>query len=910
MTARSVLIASIAVIAMAGPAWGDARTQARKAFQEGLALIDRGEYDAAIAAFEAANAAVPHPDVQYNLAYACVDAGRFEEAVKWFEIYLSQVKSPPDEAEIRQTMARLRSVIAAQPREPDVEVDTTEPPPTNSSLAADATRLRELARAIYAISKERADELEAIARRIASAPPPAVAPTPSAAPSPAPLPPPDLPKADDRPVRTVEEYQEQDVVTAATRRAAKPEDAPAVVWVITQQEIRERGYETVAEALRTVAGLHVVDDHVFVDVGVRGVHGGLRGQSRIIKVLIDGFSVSFRPTSGNFLGLEMIPIRAVDRIELVRGPGSALYGANAFLGVLQIITRRGGDIRGGSITARGGVSTGVYDRLGEGTSYPSVAGDLIAGTQAGKMSVLIGLQAAGLDRSGLLLPSSSPLGAAIARTEGDISEHDTSSPLSLFAGIGYDLGSAGTLTLEGGWQRLHSRAEWLDYGALTHYTRVVLDNVWARLAWEKPLGEHFTLASNVAYGFGGPGEGHRIRPVRTDATSPDPARHLIERYASHSVAGSAEMAWTGPRQLEIRGGADFDLDIQDLRSVDTVFDTAAGARGPGDSVPAPDATLGIETLANFGAYLLVSARPLEWLDMVAGLRFDHHNRYGGALNGRLGAVFRVGGPFYIKALYGSSFRAPAADQLFSGAAYLGDALGCLTYAPCASSGLAPQIAHTGELVLGVALPERRLNAQITGYVSFVDDLIVSFPNVGGFFVTSNAGSYLSRGLELEISTTLPEPKKGLTMKGHLFASAEATTADIPVSQFSPAESIRDEFRDAALFPELSGGLGFDIAYLPAKLGLYLEGRYVGRRSPSGSNLALGSATYSSGELADHFVLDANLSTRDLSWLSGRETVISLRVTNLIGSNTAEGGFRGWDVPGAPRMIFLRLIQEF
>ena len=101
----------------------------------------------------------------------------------------------------------------------------------------------------------------------------------------------------------------------------------------------------------------MIDDHVFIDVGIRGVHAGLRGMSRILKVLIDDHPVAFRPTSGSLLGLEMIPIRAIDRIELIRGPASALYGANAFLGVLQIVTRRGGDVRGGSLAARAGLDT-------------------------------------------------------------------------------------------------------------------------------------------------------------------------------------------------------------------------------------------------------------------------------------------------------------------------------------------------------------------------------------------------------------------------------------------------------------------------------------------------------------------------------------------------------------------------
>lgn len=927
---RQIVRALVLLLALwPAVAMADARTQARRAFQEGLKLIDAGQYDRAIEAFEAANDAVPHPDVQYNLAYACVDAGRFEEAVKWFSVYLEQKPAPPDAAEIEQVVTRLSTIIAATtpaPATPPRAVDTpVEPGP----LERDAVRLRELATAMRAISRERAEELDAIAARVAAARTaatggtgakprddgtsiPADGATPDARETPAGRP--DLAAAgvtrpDGRNVRAVEEYQEQEVITAATRVAAKPEDAPAVVWILTQQQIRERGYETVAEALRTVAGLHVVDDHVFVDVGVRGVHGGLRGQSRIIKVLIDGFPLSFRPTSGNLLGLEMIPIRAIDRIELLRGPASALYGANAFLGVLQIVTRRGGDVRGGSITARAGVSSGVIDVAGGSTAHPSVAGDVILGTQSGRASILLAASAAGLDRSGLQIPGTSPIVDPLTVARTNVSEDDTASPISLFGRFGYDLGEGGALTLEAGFQRLHSRAEWLDYGVLTHFSRVVLESVWVRGRWEKAFGERWSLLANVGYSQGGPGEGHRLRPLRLDAISPDATRYLVESYGSQAFAGGAEVEIKLPLELALRLGADIDVDLEDLRSVETVFSAAAGARQAGDRVPAPGATLGDDTQSNIGAYAQLSGGPLPWLGLVGGLRFDYNDRYGAAVNGRLGAVFRVGGPFYVKALYGSAFRAPAPDQLFAGAAYLGDTIGCLTYAPCASAGLEPQTAHTGELVVGLVIA-RSLEAQLTGYLSVVDDLILSFPNVGGFFVTSNAGSYLSRGLELEISTELPGLPAGLGVEAQLFGSAEQTSADIPRAQFEPAESIRDEFRSAALFPELSGGLGLDVSYAPAKLGLYAEGRFVGARAPSGSNLAVGASTYDDGLLPAYFQLDLNLSTRDLMLLGERETVISLRVTNALGQRAAEGGFRGWDVPIAPRMLFLRVIQEF
>jgi len=921
---------ALAVVFTATDAHADARSKARRNFTEALAALEAKDYERAITAFEKANEAVPHPDVQYNLARACADAGRFEEAIYWFEVYLEQPVTPADVESVRSAIRTLRSRIEAplvigkptKPAEAPEDGDTTAPAvptvptPVPETTKADVDRLLETAADVRPLSPDRAKELEAIAARLialAAAPPPAptveadpdavaesdyeIDADPAVAEAATPL---ELPTAEPR---EVEDYEEREVVVAATGEAAKPQDAPAVVWVITQREIRNRGYESIADALRAVAGLHVIDDFVFVDVGVRGLHGGLRGMSRLIKVLVNGQPVSFRPNSGNFLGPEMIPIRAVDRIELIRGPASALYGANAFLGVLQIVTRRGGDIRGGSIAGRFGANTSA-----DGTPL-SGGGDVVVGTKTGDLSILLTAQAVAQDRSGLSLPESSPLFDGIKADRGVISKDDRSSPMSAFGSINYDLHSAGVITLEGGYQRLSSRAEWLDFGPLTHFNRIVLQNFWARLAYDVPLSESVGLNLFASYTEGGPGDGHRIRAQRTGAVAPSNQTHLEERFGSRAVFAGTEVKWDFSEQFAMRVGADLDVDFQDLLSVDLVFDDPLGVRRAGDTVPQPDSQQGTRTFINAGGYLQLASQPIDEIDLVGGVRYDYHDLYESSVNGRVGTVFRIYEGVFLKAMYGSSFRAPAPDQLFHGAAYLGDTIGCQNYPPCESAGLQPQTAHTGEFVIGYDGGDT-VTAQLIGYLSFVDDLIISFPNQGGFFVTTNAGSYLSKGIELELEASKTGIGGVIDLGGHFYLSFEDTEPDIPESQFDPPESIRDEFRQSSLFPAFTAGGGIDFGIPAAKLGLYIEGRYVGPRRASGSNLVLGNAGYESDELPGYFELDMNLSTRDLYLFGDGETVISLRLTDLIGDAHAEGGFRGWDVPTLGRQVFVRVIQEF
>jgi outer membrane receptor for ferrienterochelin and colicins len=892
-------------------AWADARSQARRFFQQGFAQLEEGKTDEAIRSFVAANKILPHPDVQFNIARACADAQRYQDAIKWYERYLDQDPPPDDKGEIQELIKTLRALVPVFliPKRTDSSVEIKKTPPPKF-VEADLRKLRQTAKDLKALSPQRAKELSEIANKyaqIAKNKPP-VTPTPTPTPTKDPTPPqatvtkklaPTKISRLSEKARQVEDYEEQEIVTAATGDAATPFNAPAVVWVLTQQDIRHRGYESVAHALQNVAGLHVIDNFVFVDVGVRGVHEGLRGQTRLIKVLIDGQPTSFRVSSGNFLGLEMIPIRAVDRIELLRGPASALYGANAFAGVLQIVTRRGGDIRGGSIASLVGTNTQA-----SGTSAYSTSGDIILGTKSGRVSVFLAGSIARQDRSGLLFPESSPLFETPIASAGDLSR-----PTSLFGRMTYALDKSTLLGLDGGLQKLDSQAEWVDYAPLTQFNRVSLNNIWVRLSFDTQFAQTLNFNAFAAYTAGTTAKGNRYRPLRTGATSVVESNHIEENVSSDAFNTKAELLWEVTPTIKMRFGGDFEIDVEDISIAETVFTEDVGVYRAGDRAPAGNSQNEKDQIfANSGFYTQVEAEPVKSLSMIGGLRFDYHNRYGAYVNGRLGSVFQVLEGATIKLLYGSSYRAPSPDQLFHEAAYIGDTIGCENFAPCAATPLRPQIAQTGELVFGYSLGDL-LKFQATGYLSFIDDLILSFPTQGGLFVTTNAGSYLSKGIETEFSVKIPKQYSGpitATLMANL--SMQVTDTDIPESQFNPVEPIRLEYREQSLFPAVTGGFGLDVVAPSINMGMYTEARYVGERRASGSNLVLGE--YENGSLPGYFELDANFSTRELYLLPQKETVISLRMTNITGGQAAEGGFRGWDIPKMGRSIFLRVIQEF
>ncbi|MEE2901912.1 MAG: TonB-dependent receptor [Myxococcota bacterium] len=895
-------------------ALADARSQARRFFQQGIELLKKGELTEAIESFVSANEILPHPDVQYNIARACNDAKRYTEAIYWYNEYLKQDSPPSDKEEVLgiiETLTALstpkQSTASISPAQQQLE----QPPPQD--IQEQIERLRKTADDIAALSPTRSKELREIADKYSR-----LARLPSIVTSEkntkAQDPPQNIQKEETKPkqpaevrptpspevTRTIEDYEEQEIITAVTGNATTRDDAPAVVWILTQQDIRHRGYRTVSEMLQNVAGLHVIDNQVFVDVGIRGVHEGLRGQARLIKVLIDGQPTSFRLTSGNMLGLEMIPIRAIDRVELIRGPASALYGANAFSGVLQIITRRGSDVRGGSIAA----VTGSNTQSAAGTTY-SANGDLILGTKSGNFSFFGAGSFGRIDRSGLELPATSPLSSALPA----FSQEDISVPASVFARLAIQLDKETSISLDGGLQRLRSRAEWLDYAPLTGFNQVALDNAWARLSFDTVFQSNFKFNVFAAYTSGSTAEGNRYRPLRTGASGVSTAYHIEDRLKSDAFNTKAELQWNVSPRIRLRFGGDFEVDIETLEVPELVFTENVGVYRIGDRAPAVVAQQDTnQVFANSGFYTQIEAEPIDWFNGVGGFRFDYNNRFGASINGRVGTVFKLFEGVTVKALYGSSFRAPTPDQQFHEAAYIGDTIGCQNFGPCNSQGLAPQTAQTGELVAGFNVRDL-LKIQLTGYLSYINELILSFPTQGGLFVTTNAGSYLSNGIEAEISGELPASISDfIVTRLSAQLSLNDTLADIPESQFQPPETIRAEFREQSLFPQVSGGISLDLAIPSYSVGLYVEGRYIGTRRPSGSNLALGE--YENGELPGFFEMDMNLSTRDLYLFSKKETVISLRATNILGQAGVEGGFRGWDIPRMGRSVYLRLIQEF
>ena len=138
------------------------------------------------------------------------------------------------------------------------------------------------------------------------------------------------------------------VEVTATRSPLRADRTPSSVSVVTGDQLRDRGITTVSEALRTVPGLSIVQTGSYGGATSLFIRGG---ESKYAKILVDGVPIN---DAGGAIDLSTLSTDNLDRIEIVRGPASVLYGSDAMAGVIQLFTRRGAGVAHGDVAARGG----------------------------------------------------------------------------------------------------------------------------------------------------------------------------------------------------------------------------------------------------------------------------------------------------------------------------------------------------------------------------------------------------------------------------------------------------------------------------------------------------------------------------------------------------------------------------
>lgn len=518
-------------------------------------------------------------------------------------------------------------------------------------------------------------------------------------------------------------------VYTASRHTQKVTEAPSSVTVITRDEIQKYGYRTLADILRSVRGFYVTSDRDYSWVGVRGF-GRLGDYNIRILVLVDGHRINDNTFGEAYLGSEfLVDVDLIERVEIIRGPSSSLYGADAFFAVINVITRKPPQLKGLELSFEP-ASFGTYKgRVSYGGQYKGI--DML-------------LSGSFYDSQGQ--PLFFPQFDSPATNNGITRNTDYENSQHILATISFR-----GFTLQG----LFSRR---DRGVPTAYFGAVFNDPRTQnfdyhqyfdLRYQHSIGEKWELDARTSY------DQVRLQaPVPYFTGLPDGST-TVDTYSFRGNWWDSEVKLS--RTLLQKHTVTLGTEITDNPRQDQGNYTPIG-----------------------NVFILDHATSVIWavygqdeftitpkLTLSAGLRYDHYSNFGRTANPRLGLIYHLFQPTTLKLLYGTAFRAPEPFEIKDdlGSFYLENLK------------LRPEKIRSVEGVVEQQLGQHfKLSSSV--FRNWISDLISleTLPS-GNEFVYRNSGDADGTGVEVELDGRMASGLKGSASYSHAYVT-EATTHEV------------------------------------------------------------------------------------------------------------------------------------
>ena len=492
-----------------------------------------------------------------------------------------------------------------------------------------------------------------------------------------PTPPDKAPKTEE------EETKQEDTVTGASRREQRIQQAPAVVTVITAADIKRAGWRTLLELLRYVVGIDINNNGHWPDIGIRGVNPRTSYGDKLI-ILVDGHNMSSRQFNRNYLNASWIGIDSIKRVEIIRGPGSSLWGANALNGVINIITKTGQDLKGLEGTIGGAPLTKSYflnlqggQEIVNGLSFRA-SFSIHKENRSPRLAPILEFNIKKKDL--VYVPSAdstysqnfyAQLQYKSFKLTFHQSRYDPQAPLSTFSRVGGD------------------------------DSRFVTDRTIIKLSWGAPLQtwgsvlawasfDHWEFAPGTVY------ESNAFNPAK---------RTLIKMAAQDNrleLGTQLNVLLIDKENLQLSTSVGLDFEYLDM------LRWHFPERWEQAKLPTP-----LFSTFHLGSFLQVQATIAKWIELTLGGRFDYDQQYGTVLTPRAALVFTPAlGGIYGKLLYGRAFKPPSTHDLyyFRKDALYGNPL------------LRPESVHTMEAQVGWTRSQL-MTVSLNGYISMFNNLI-------------------------------------------------------------------------------------------------------------------------------------------------------------------------------------------
>lgn len=492
-------------------------------------------------------------------------------------------------------------------------------------------------------------------------------------------------------------YEPEQAISAM--RSLEPAvESPAIMSIFTQEQIRTLGARTIPELLEFVPGFtpwrSVAGDWW---PGPRGIFDS----NRSFLVMIDGVSINNQYLGTPYWIYDIIDISRFRRIEIIRGPGSALYGANAFLAVINCVTEtRPAD--GGALRTM----VGTYNTRGIGLSKVFRSGRTI-----------FDLSLAGLTSDGQSRHIESDIYGKSGNTRDGFSKKDFMLKIDNQRGLTFLAHH-----VEGGREGYIGYFENLN--DKTFYRRI---NDLLSLRYQRDLANEANFSVGVFYnGFSDSEVAETVSPGNIFNKVFYPLG-VMEEDHSRDLSMGINFLWKGPKagkhQVSVGGEA---TSIRLLES--SVLASYANPADPRQLTPIANKIPRPERFSNNSLTLQDDIRLNSKMRLVLGARYDKHSLFGDSVSPRAGFIYRLNNQWTGKLLFGKAYRNPDFHEIVN------------------NRNLKPELINTNEFQLLGELGNGWL-AKINLFNNHIRDRIESSRL---FFAYKNVSEVVIDGMELEI----------------------------------------------------------------------------------------------------------------------------------------------------------------